>query len=275
MKNEDLSNFEKNGFIILKNVFDKKYLDKIKSNCYKLFKQDYQTGLLPDKIKWKKSDKKNNLPRSLCNIWKSNRSVASLSLNNRIGKIASFLMNWDSVRLNQDSVIWVPPKCGNVSFHQDEPYQDWHLPGKIITAWIPLSKTYKKGATIEYATGSHKWKFSKRLNTFLGANDYMYHLKKYTKKKMNIFSVEINKGDIVMHHGRVWHGSTINRTTKNRMSISIHLMSGKSKFHPVISNPLFTKFKHFNSLRMDESFFPIIWSKKKYRSNFINNYIKI
>ena len=92
MKNEDLSNFEKNGFIILKNVFDKKYLDKIKSNCYKLFKQDYQTGLLPDKIKWKKSDKKNNLPRSLCNIWKSNRTVASLSLNNRIGKIASFLI---------------------------------------------------------------------------------------------------------------------------------------------------------------------------------------
>mgnify|MGYP001165316678 CR=1 FL=1 len=274
MNQVDIKKFNEDGFVIIKNVFDANYIDNIRRNCIKLFNQNYETGLLPDKIKWKKTDIKSKAPRSLCNIWKSNRFVADISLNKKIGKIAGYLMNWSSVRLNQDSVIWVPPKSGNVSFHQDEPYQDWHIPGKILTAWIPLLKTFKKGGTLEYVPGSHKWKTSKRLNQFLGAKDYMYHLKKNTKKKIKIYSVELNKGDVVLHHGKMWHGSTINKTSLDRISLSLHLMNGKSKFHPKIKNPLFSKFKIFNSTKMEESFFPIIWSKKNYRSKFISNYVK-
>ncbi len=272
MKKTDIIKFNNDGFVVIEKVFKKNYIDKIRLNCQKIFDQNYQTGLLPDKIKWRKTDKKNNLPRSLCNIWKSNRVVAHLALNKEIGHIAGKLMKWNSVRLNQDSVIWVPPKSGNVSFHQDKPYQDWHLPGDVITAWIPLSDTFKNGGTLEYILGSHKWKMSKRLDKFLGAKDYLYHLKKY-KKNFEILPQKLKKGDIVLHHGKTWHGSTINYTNHHRMSISLHLMPGNSKFHTKIKNPVFNKYKLFNTLKMEESFFPIIWSEKKYRSKFIDKYI--
>ena len=241
MKKTDIIKFNNDGFVVIEKVFKKNYIDKIRLNCQKIFDQNYQTGLLPDKIKWRKTDKKNNLPRSLCNIWKSNRVVAHLALNKEIGHIAGKLMKWNSVRLNQDSVIWVPPKSGNVSFHQDKPYQDWHLPGDVITAWIPLSDTFKNGGTLEYI--------------------------------FEILPQKLKKGDIVLHHGKTWHGSTINYTNHHRVSISLHLMPGNSKFHTKIKNPVFNKYKLFNTLKMEESFFPIIWSEKKYRSKFIDKYI--
>ena len=100
---------------------------------------------MPDKIKWKKNRDKNNIPRSLCNVWKSNKNIAKVVLSRNLGEIAGKLMGWNSTRLNQDSIIWLTPKAGSINFHQDNPYQDWHTPGGVITCWIPItfSKTTK------------------------------------------------------------------------------------------------------------------------------------
>ena len=70
--------------------------------------------------------------------------------------------------------------------------------------------------------------------------------------------MSLKAGSVVFHHGKIWHGSGFNKTSKDRVSLSIHFMDGKSKFHPKIKSPYFNHYKKFNSLDMDESFFPII-----------------
>ena len=94
-------------------------------------------------------------------------------------------MNWNSTRLNQDSIIWVAPKAGCVNFHQDNPYQDWHLPGGVITCWIPLTDTKKNSATLEYLKGSHKNSMSKRLKNFYAKKNYRSSIRGFsiTEKK--------------------------------------------------------------------------------------------
>lgn len=266
--------FDEKGFIIIKNLIKKNDLNKIKKKINNIFNLKYDTKIHPDKIKWRNSDKNKKIIRSQCNLWKSDLSIAKIAMSKKIGEVAAGLMQWNGTRLNQDSLIWVLPKTGGVSYHQDNPYQDWHTPGKIITAWAPLDDTSENGATLEYAVGSHKWGNGKRLKSFFSKNHKKIFLSKFKRKKIIFEKIILKKGDVAFHHGDIWHGSGKNNSNKQRISLSLHLMSKDSKFHKSVVNPVFNHYKKFNSLLMDESFFPIIWSKSGQRSSFIKNYIK-
>ena len=166
----DIKKFDENGFIEIKKLIDLKDLNKIKKKYKKIFDGKYSTEVVPDKIKWVKGRDANDIPRSLCNVWKSEIDIAKIVLSAKIGEAAAKLSRWKSTKLNQDSLIWVPPKAGTVTFHQDNPYQDWHVPGGVITAWIPIEDTSINGATLEYLIGSHKNKVSRKLKKFLLAS---------------------------------------------------------------------------------------------------------
>ena len=268
--------FKRDGFVEIENFFEKKEIKNLNSKYKKIFSGEYQTGVVPDKIKWVKGRDKNNIPRSLCNVWKSDYDIAKIVLSKKLGKIVSELTNWKSVRLNQDSLIWITPGSGTVAFHQDNPYQDWHVPGGVITAWIPLTGTVSRGGTLEYLVGSHKEKSSKRLNKFYSNFSYR-KISKNLLKNPNIFErhfVCLKPGSLSIHHGNMWHGSGFNRTTQDRVSLSIHFMDGSSKFHNKIKSPYFNHYKINNSNRMLETFFPITWTKNKKKFFFINKYLK-
>lgn len=271
-----IDEFEQNGFVIVEDVIKKKDLLKVNKSYKKIFNGSYNTNVVPDKIKWKPGRDKNNIPRSLCNVWKSNKDVAKIVLSKDIGNLAAKLMNWKNIRLNQDSLIWLTPNAGCVNFHQDDPYQDWHLPGGVITCWIPVTDTMENSGTIEYLVKSHKKKVSKRLKTFYGKKDYRSFIKHFLKNDRNekVKVIKIKAGSVVFHHGKTWHGSGYNKSNKNRISISIHFMNGNSKFHPKIKSPYFNHYKLFDSLKMEESFFPITWSKNNKQSKFIKKYLK-
>ena len=257
--------FNKNGFVIFENVLNKNELNKVRKKYKKIFKGHYETGVVPDKIKWVYGRDKNNIPRSVCNAWKSDYDVARVVLSKKIGQLVASLQNWNSTRLNQDSLIWVVPGAGSVAFHQDNPYQDWHTPGKVITAWIPLENTSKEGATLEYLVGSHKNGTTKRLNKFFTNQSYRSISKKLLSNadKFGRHYVIAKKGSIVFHHGDMWHGSGFNKTKQDRITLSIHFMNGNSKFHDRIKNPHFNHYKILNSSKMDETFFPVTWHKSK------------
>jgi len=279
MKNinkKDRDIFFKNGYSIFNNIIDKKLLKKVENNYKKIFLGNYSTEIVPDKIKWKKERDPDNIPRSLCNVWKSDIGVAKIVLLKEISKIAGQLMGWESTRLNQDSLIWVSPGSGCVNYHQDNPYQDWHTPGGVITCWIPLTNTTTDSATLEFLVGSNKLKMSKRLENFYAQKNYRYINKKFFNKKDNfkIKPIELKKGSVSFHHGRTWHGSGFNKTKKNRVALSIHFMNGNSKFHKKIKSPYFNHYKKFESTMMEESFFPVTWSENSYRSKFIKSYLK-
>ena len=188
--NLNKNKFLEEGFFEIENFFNKKELNEIKKKYKKIFEGNYSTGVVPDKIKWVKGRDKNNIPRSLCNVWKSDKSIAKVVLSKKLGKAVAYFGGWQSTRLNQDSLIWVVPNAGTVAFHQDNPYQDWHVPGGVITAWIPLEDTNKNSGTLEYLIGSHIKGPSERLDKF------------YSNKKYRIISKSSlkNAKDYKHHH---------------------------------------------------------------------------
>ncbi len=272
----DLQKFNRDGFLELSNVFNKKELFKVKKNYKNLFNGQYSTGVVPDKIKWVKGRDKNNIPRSLCNVWKSDFEVAKIVLSKKLGKIISIITNWKSVKLNQDSLIWVTPGAGTVAFHQDNPYQDWHVPGGVVTAWIPLNDTMETSGTLEYLVGSHKEKISKRLSKFYSNNEYRKIDKNLLidQNKFERHFVCLKAGSVSIHHGNMWHGSGFNKTKKDRISISIHFMNGSSKFHNKIKSPYFNHYKINKRNEMIESFFPITWRSGIQKKYFLSDYLR-
>ena len=103
--------------------------------------------------------------------------------------------------------------------------------------------------------------------SFKIATDASLNISKFKK-----ICVEGESGTISFHHGNTWHGSNINKSKKDRISISIHYMPINSKYSKKISHPIYSHYKKFNTLDMDENFFPTLWSSsnKKKRSGFLS-----
>ena len=278
IQKKEIKQFHEDGFLIFKNFLDGSLSEKAIRRFEPIFSGEFETGVLPDKVKWLKGRDPENVPRSMCNVWKADRIMANITLAEKIGIVAAKLMGWPGTRCNQDFIMWVPPGAGTVCFHQDNSYQDWFNPGDVITCWIALEGTAAEGGTLEYVRGSHKWPLSPRVEQFSAPENYRAELEEAAQEvgeKIEIVPVEIPKGGASFHHGKLWHGSNYNQSKKSRYSISSHCMSSESEFHPTIPSPMFNHYKKFNDLTMEESFFPILWTEKGYRSSFLNEYLNV
>jgi hypothetical protein len=60
--------------------------------------------------------------------WKSDYTIASVVLSERLGRLAAELAGWTGTRVGQDDIWWKPPGTKAVSFHQDAPYFDFLNP---------------------------------------------------------------------------------------------------------------------------------------------------
>ena len=74
--NEDLiDDFNKNGFLILDEFIDLKYLNTLKDRFEPLFKGEFETGVEPDEWNWKYGRDPNDVTRQICNAWKSDNLI--------------------------------------------------------------------------------------------------------------------------------------------------------------------------------------------------------
>lgn len=174
------SELHKNGFVATSfPILSVAECKKIKDEIPKLFRGEFDTGVYPDEWHYREGISLDNVTREICNAWKSSSCIASIVLNEDIGQIVSELMNWDSVRLAQDDVIWKTPleddnsnngdhsTCSinkginTVGFHQDSAYiSTQFLPqeNNSVTVWFALDNIYEESGCLEYAIGSHLWR---------------------------------------------------------------------------------------------------------------------
>jgi ectoine hydroxylase-related dioxygenase (phytanoyl-CoA dioxygenase family) len=107
----------------------------------------------------------------MCNVWKSDRLIASIILQESLGKLVSEIMGWPSVRIAQDDLIWKPPCVDTnalnnssnnsvVGFHQDSAYisnQFEPQDNNSVTVWMALDDADEETGCVQYVPGSHLW----------------------------------------------------------------------------------------------------------------------
>lgn len=270
------ADFASDGFVIVEDVLSPAEVDAARTRFAPLFAGQFETGLMPDEWNWREGRDAADLTRQICNGWKSDRTIARIVLDGGIGEAVATLRGWPGARINQDNVIWKPPGTRPLGFHQDDSYQDWVVPGEMMTFWITLDDTQSHQGTIEYVRGSHLWPLSPPIARFHAPADPTADMMAAARgagiAAPDIVPIEIRAGSAVIHHGRTWHGSRDNRGTQPRRSVISHCMSSAARFHETRVGPVYGRYKKAGSSEMDESFFPVLWREDGYRTPWLRDY---
>lgn len=274
---EQLRNFRNDGFLIVERFLDPEQALCISERFEPLFTGVFETGLQPDEWNWRVGRDDPCLTRQICNGWKADRTVARAVLSELVGRWITVLMDWPGARINQDNVIWKPPGAKSLGFHQDDSYQDWIEPQSMASCWMALDDTSATGGTIEYVRASHLWGLSDKAAQFHAPDDERSDLNRAAEAAgagdPDVIPVEVPRGGAVFHHGRIWHGSGPNRGDRPRRSVVSHCMRSDARHHPTVRNPIYSRYKRVGDTRMEESFFPILWTRDGGRSSWLDSYL--
>jgi len=279
LTDEQVAQFERDGVLIVDELIDQDSVDRALARYGPLFRGEFETGILPDEVNWQDGRDSEDLSRQICNGWKADRTIAGIVFRADIARAICRLAGWPGVRLMIDNVIWKPPGARPLGFHQDNAYLAWLRPSELLTCWIALDETTAEGGTMEVVRGSHKWAHSVPEGEFHGPTEYRKYMEIAAAKEgvePDIVPIVAPRGGGSFHHGWVWHGSGFNRSGNPRRSLIVHAMSSAAEYVPEMlgqgTGPVYGRYKKFGSDEIDESYFPILWTRDGRRTKGIDDY---
>jgi ectoine hydroxylase-related dioxygenase (phytanoyl-CoA dioxygenase family) len=270
---EQVERFERDGFVVQEGFIDDRQVQILREQLELLFAGDYETGIRPDEVNWVPGRDPADRTRQICNGWKADSRIAAQVLAERSGRLAAQLMGWDGVRLCQDNCIWKPPGTKSLGMHQDGSYLDYVVPPEMITCWIALDDTSAEAGTITYVAGSHRWPRSpENRGEFHAPADWLAPVRRAIPEREELFLVplEVKAGGAAFHHHLTFHGSGPNPTGLHRRSVISHFIRHDTTFHPVHVDPTYSRYRRVGDLSLDESFFPVVWTRDGRRSAWID-----
>ena len=260
---KEISFYKKNGVVLLKNAITKDWINKLKIGVTKNFKK-------PSKYKcvYEKHNNKELFYDDYCN-WQRIIEYKKFLFDSNIGNIASQLMSSKKVNIFQEHVLI--KEIGSqkkTPWHQDQSY--YCVEGKQnVSFWIPLDKVLKNSSP-EFIGESHKWK-DKFLPTKFFGNSYTHEDKEFKKipniekirNKYNIFSFNLNLGDIIAFNFATVHGAPGNKNLISRRAFSARFMGDDARYvkRKGEMSPPFPNLKLKNGQKMDCATFPVVFLK--------------
>jgi len=153
---EQVEAYRRDGFVVVEKFLPREEVERVRARWERLFKHEWETGIAPDEVNYTPGVTPADVTRQLCNAWKADRAVAATTLARRNAEFAGRLAGVQGLRINQDNLIWKPPRGKALLVHQDGSYLDWLAPPNMITCWMALDDTSTDTGTIYYARGSHR-----------------------------------------------------------------------------------------------------------------------
>ena len=270
---EQLERFDQDGFVVVEEDFvDANTVALLRERFEPLFAGSYDSGIRPDEVNWVPGRDPEDRTRQICNGWKADSRIAAHVLSERTGRLAADLMGWDGVRIVQDNCIWKPPGTKSLGMHQDGSYLDYIVPPEMITCWIALDDTSAEAGTITYAAGSHRWPRSpENRGEFHAPSDWLAPLERArpAEEELRLVPLVVRAGGAAFHHFNTFHGSGPNTGSVHRHAVISHLVPSETRFHPEHTDPVYSRYRRAGDTTMDESFFPIIWTRDGRRSGWL------
>ena len=116
-----------------------------------------------------------------------------------------------------------PGEKGFVSWHQDVTYWGLDVSENILTAWIAFTPATKANGVMKVIPGSHQ----KVVEHREGAASNMLLRGQEVAVKVdedNAIFMELDTGEMSLHHGLIFHGSENNHSNDRRIGFAIRYM---------------------------------------------------
>jgi 2-oxoglutarate-dependent dioxygenase len=271
--------FGRDGFLIVEEGFlYEDAVEALRERFEPLFAGDYETGIRPDEVNWVSGRDPEDRTRQICNGWRADSVIAAQVLSERTGRLAADLIGWDGVRLLQDNCIWKPPGTKSLGMHQDGSYLDYLVPPEMITCWVALDDTAAEAGTITYAAGSHRWPRSpENRGEFHAPADWLapVHRAVPEGEDVRLVPIEVKAGGVAFHHFNTFHGSGPNTAAVHRRAVISHLVPADVEFHPHNVDPVYSRYRRVGDMSLDESFFPIVWTRDGGRTAWLDELVAV
>ncbi len=118
----------------------------------------------------------------------------------------------------------MPHTSTETSWHQDIRY--WNFENdNLVSVWLALDEEYDENGVLEFIPGSHKMQFS--AEQFEGKQYFSCTPEENQRLIEKKTSTVLQKGDLVLFHGRLLHRANKNSTDKAKISF-VYTVKGKN-----------------------------------------------
>ena len=237
LQKEQIRFWDDNGYFVSDVLFNQKTIKLAGRHMARVFNQEYETNVPPNKIDWRPGDSETKM-KKLDNAWWSDYVIRNLGLSPAIGAIAAQLSRSKTIRLFQDQLLHKPgigpisPRSGSVGWHQDWNYWKCTKPDHALTARISLDGENQENGCMRVVPGSHIWPLQSTKMFFHSDTDIekLPEFQVPDGERINVALLELQPGQVSFHHSRTIHGSGENRTNFARRTIIAHLLPGQTYY---------------------------------------------
>ena len=221
LSDKDISFYRNNGFIKLKNVFNKEEIDFLNVEITKEV-----NALNKQVLSMDQRDTYGKAFLQIMNIWKNSETVKQIVFGKKLAKIATELMEVEGVRLYHDQALYKEPSGGYTPWHADQFY--WPLASdKTVTAWIPLQETPLEWGPLEYSAGSDQLMDGRDKEI---SDESQQFLENALKQKGFSHVIEpFDLGEVSFHKGWLYHRAGPNKTNEMRKVMTVIYMDKNMK----------------------------------------------
>lgn len=225
LSQEEINNFNINGFLVLKNFVPEKLCNEILKKTKEHL--DKKIAPIESEEEYMNLNQDNITIRRLRQVYNREEIFRKWMTYEEIRPILKQILNDTPVLTlaHHNSIMTKLPQDSTRTFwHQDRRY--WNFENdNLVSVWLALDDEYLKNGLLEFIPSSHKLHLEKNQfdekSNFLDENPKNREL---IKKKVH---TNLQKGDVVLFHCKTLHHANKNNTNKAKISF-VYTVRAKS-----------------------------------------------
>jgi ectoine hydroxylase-related dioxygenase (phytanoyl-CoA dioxygenase family) len=201
---EILEQYSEKGYYVFRNVLDTEYLSEIKNH-----------------IDWLQEKYDVESPEHLHHpLMRDDAFWVRLISDARVLDIAKVILG-NHIVCFTSHYICKPPRVGvPVYWHQDAAY--WNItPMNAVSLWLAIDQSSIENGCLRFIPGSHKNKVHPLIADQSNKNMLSSTLSGELFNKEEAVAIQLNPGDISIHHPNIIHGSQENKSDNWRRGLDI------------------------------------------------------
>jgi ectoine hydroxylase-related dioxygenase (phytanoyl-CoA dioxygenase family) len=266
-----INEFQRNGAICLRGVFDQKWLDLLGSGIEKNRKDPG-----PFSCQYTPKNQQGDFYDDYCN-WDKIDEYKDFLFHSPAAEIAGKSLHSNVIRLFHEHVLVKEPRTSEQTpWHHDQPY--YCVDGEqVCSIWLPLDPVPKQSG-LEFVAGSHTMGKMFMPLKFMTNLEYDYTPGSFdsipdveaNREKYDILSWDMDLGDCIVFHFKTLHSGKGNPdSSTRRRAFSSRWIGDDAVFaeRPGETSPPFPELSHYKQGdSLHHSLFPVCW-EKAYKNN--------
>jgi ectoine hydroxylase-related dioxygenase (phytanoyl-CoA dioxygenase family) len=260
---QDIENFERDGAVVLRQVFDLEWLEKLSRGLDANFADPG-----PDSTVYTPEGAPGGFYDDYCN-WQRIPEYKDFIVNSPAGEIVGRLMRSHKAKIYHEHVLVKEPGTQQVTpWHHDLTY--YGVDGdQLCSIWLPLDPV-PQSACPEFVAGSHATGKMYYPRLFINHENYGSGVEGYEsipdidaqRDQLDILSWDLAPGDCIVFHMRTLHGAPATTHIKTRRrGFSTRWLGDDAYFttRPWNTSPPFREVNLKQGALMDHPTFAVVW----------------